>query len=198
MQDKIFFKATEAANQKLHALLTDLYLDRDETFGNARLARNIFEKTIERQANRLAVIATLTDDVLTTIAPEDIPPIETVVPRQDLPPQVDREAAIAATPDPQPAGLTPQVTASQLAMLMNQTLEPNGISAKASLKDGCLQVMFESDTAPEVQQMVAFTGGILKKLKPGTIARVRLYGRQRGDEFPAWNREFELLVPDRA
>lgn len=86
------FKATDAANQKLHTLLTDLYMDRDATFGNARLVRNIFEKTIERQANRLAVINTLTDEVLTTIQPEDIPPVETVVPKQDLPPRNMAEA----------------------------------------------------------------------------------------------------------
>lgn len=67
------FHPTEEANQTLKQLLTELYEQRDRTFGNARLVRNLFEKTIERQANRLAVINTLTDDILTTILPEDIP-----------------------------------------------------------------------------------------------------------------------------
>jgi Holliday junction resolvasome RuvABC ATP-dependent DNA helicase subunit len=67
------FKTTEAANEKLRALFTELYNNRDRTFGNARMARNLFEKTIEQQANRLAVIATLTDELLTTIEAEDIP-----------------------------------------------------------------------------------------------------------------------------
>lgn len=69
------FEPTEVANQKLHALFTELYDRRDRTFGNARLARNLFEKTIEQQANRLAVLPSLTKEVLTTILPEDIPPL---------------------------------------------------------------------------------------------------------------------------
>jgi hypothetical protein len=65
---------TDAATEKLQTLLTDLYNNRDATFGNARLSRNLFEKTIELQANRLAVTSNnLTDEVLTTILPEDIP-----------------------------------------------------------------------------------------------------------------------------
>lgn len=76
------FKLTDAAKQTLLALLNPLYDRRDATFGNARLVRNLFEKTIEQQANRLAVITSLTDEVLTTIEPEDIPSLEAAVPRQ--------------------------------------------------------------------------------------------------------------------
>jgi SpoVK/Ycf46/Vps4 family AAA+-type ATPase len=76
------FKPTDAANQTLQTLLNTLYDRRDKTFGNARLVRNLFEKTIEQQANRLAVITVLTDDVLTTIQPEDIPLLKAVLPRQ--------------------------------------------------------------------------------------------------------------------
>lgn len=67
------FQLTAAARQKLHDLFNQLYDQRDEAFGNARLARNLFEKTIERQANRLAVMTDLSDEVLTTILPDDIP-----------------------------------------------------------------------------------------------------------------------------
>jgi SpoVK/Ycf46/Vps4 family AAA+-type ATPase len=73
------FKPTDAANQTLLTLLNSLYDRRDHTFGNARLVRNLFEKTIEQQANRLAVITSLTDEVLATIQAEDIPAIETVL-----------------------------------------------------------------------------------------------------------------------
>jgi AAA+ superfamily predicted ATPase len=67
------FEPTELANEKLLALFTALYEKRDRTFGNARLARNLFEKAIEQQANRLAVLPSLTKELLTTILPEDIP-----------------------------------------------------------------------------------------------------------------------------
>jgi len=51
----------------------DYLLDRrDETFGNGRLARNVFETAIRRLANRVADIAPLTAELLTTIEPADI------------------------------------------------------------------------------------------------------------------------------
>lgn len=91
------FQPTEAANQILRDRFTRLYSDRDETFGNARLVRNLFEKTIEQQANRLAAVAALTDEILTTILPEDIPPIETVIPLSEARnSRRDREANVGS------------------------------------------------------------------------------------------------------
>ena len=40
------FKLTEKARKVLFNTLTDLYVNRDQKFGNGRLVRNIFEKTI--------------------------------------------------------------------------------------------------------------------------------------------------------
>ncbi len=70
--EKSHFKLTAEAREKLRKYLEDLYMNRDKTFGNGRTVRNLFEKTIEKQANRLAVLSSLTDDVLTTLLPEDI------------------------------------------------------------------------------------------------------------------------------
>ncbi len=67
------FTLTPEAQTQLQTLFERLYLNRDRTFGNARLVRNLFEKTIERQANRLAILSALPDEVLTTLLPEDIP-----------------------------------------------------------------------------------------------------------------------------
>lgn len=73
MADKSHFHLTPAAQTKLNQLFETLYNNRDKNFGNARLVRNLFEKSIERQANRLAVLSDFTDEVLTTLLPEDIP-----------------------------------------------------------------------------------------------------------------------------
>lgn len=70
---KSHFKLTAAAKDRLYALFFRLYSQRDRTFGNGRLARNLFEKVIENQANRLAVMGAITDDMLVTLLPEDIP-----------------------------------------------------------------------------------------------------------------------------
>jgi len=185
------FKPTEAANQTLLALLNTLYDRRDRTFGNARLVRNLFEKAIEQQANRLAVISILTDEVLTTIQPEDIPPLEVLLPRQS-----DREPALQAAIDlnatSAPDQPLPQDGIQQLTMLINEALQPDGITAKANLKDHSLQILFEAETAPSEEQMVDFVNKMLPHLKPGFVTQVQLYGRQPGDEFPAWSQELTV------
>lgn len=48
-------------------------LTRDETFGNARTARNIFEAAISKQANRVVALTEITADALSRIEPADIP-----------------------------------------------------------------------------------------------------------------------------
>jgi hypothetical protein len=64
-------------------IFKSLHEKRDRSFGNGRLARNIFEKTIERQANRIAGITPLTGEVLCTIREEeDIPVEDEIMPRR--------------------------------------------------------------------------------------------------------------------
>jgi hypothetical protein len=45
---------------------------RDEHFGNGRLARNVFERSVRSLANRLAGVEPLTRELLTTLQAEDI------------------------------------------------------------------------------------------------------------------------------
>ena len=49
-----------------------LYQDRDENFGNARDVRNIFERSVSNQANRLAAMEAPTKDDLMAFKKEDI------------------------------------------------------------------------------------------------------------------------------
>jgi len=70
---KLDYKLNEEAKTKLTVVFTNAYNNRDKSFGNGRFVRNTFEKSMERQANRIASIADLTDEVLTTITADDIP-----------------------------------------------------------------------------------------------------------------------------
>ena len=45
---------------------------KDRNFGNARFARNVFEKSIQQQANRLAGQTNLTKTQLTELTVEDL------------------------------------------------------------------------------------------------------------------------------
>lgn len=49
-----------------------MYESREEHFGNARTVRNLFEKAINHQANRIALISELSDDDLMGITKDDI------------------------------------------------------------------------------------------------------------------------------
>jgi len=66
------YRLTEPATEKIKSLFGTAYAARDARFGNARLARNIFEKAIENQSSRI-VGTDMTGDVLTTIEASDLP-----------------------------------------------------------------------------------------------------------------------------
>ncbi len=70
--DKFEYKFTNEANDKLIHLFSEAYQNRDNSFGNGRLVRNVFEKAIERQSNRISGIPKLTKEILVTIIAEDI------------------------------------------------------------------------------------------------------------------------------
>ncbi|MFB8797871.1 MAG: SHOCT domain-containing protein [Microcoleus sp.] len=81
-----------------------------------------------------------------------------------------------------------------IASLLNLPLQNKGISATASLQDGCLQVMLEGDRVPDEEASIRIVRRELTNLKAGAIASVKVYGQQAGEDFPAWNREFEIVV----
>jgi Holliday junction resolvasome RuvABC ATP-dependent DNA helicase subunit len=65
---------TYEAREKLFRIFSSAYASRDETsFGNARFVRNVFEKTLSNQANRIVLINNLNDSILSTIEHIDIP-----------------------------------------------------------------------------------------------------------------------------
>jgi hypothetical protein len=66
------FHVTGEAQARLLLVLSWLHEQRDEHFGNGRLVRNIFEQSIRRLANRIAGIAPLTKELLTTFEADDI------------------------------------------------------------------------------------------------------------------------------
>ena len=47
--------------------------ERGPTFGNGRLARNLFEDCVARQANRIVGITDPSDEQLVTLVADDIP-----------------------------------------------------------------------------------------------------------------------------
>ncbi len=63
----------EGTKEALKQYFENEVANKDANFGNGRLVRNVFEKTLERQANRLAHEVNLTTDRLSQIEIEDLP-----------------------------------------------------------------------------------------------------------------------------
>ena len=67
------YTLTEEAGTKLKAVLDKAIAEKDVNFGNGRFVRNLFEKTIQRQANRISVENNVTNELLSQITDADIP-----------------------------------------------------------------------------------------------------------------------------
>lgn len=73
---KADFQLSGAAEKELAGIFEILSASRDERFGNARLARNLFETTVNKQANRIVSLPSIDKTVLASIEAADIPNAE--------------------------------------------------------------------------------------------------------------------------
>lgn len=77
-----------------------------------------------------------------------------------------------------------------IAILINQLLQPKGITATAGFKDGCLHVILESAPAPNQQDTATYIYKKLCTLKAKFISNVKIYGRELGKKTLLWTQEF--------
>jgi hypothetical protein len=89
--------------------------------------------------------------------------------------------------------LAKQGNAKALAAMLNQSLQPKSITAKVGRKDDCLQILLESAQTPDQEAIVSFIRNGLIKLEVESIKTVKVYGRQTGEESPAWSQQFEIV-----
>ena len=69
---KYDYTISSDAEEALRNLFTAATITRSRNFGNGRYVRNVFDKTIEKQANRLAKYGSVTIELLSQIRVEDI------------------------------------------------------------------------------------------------------------------------------
>jgi hypothetical protein len=67
------YRLDSSTHDDLISLFSVLYEARDDTFGNGRLSRNLYEKTINNQANRIVSLPHVDDEILSTIEEIDVP-----------------------------------------------------------------------------------------------------------------------------
>ncbi len=67
------YKLVSSTNNYLTRVFCSLYETKNDTFGNGRLARNLFEITINNQANRIINLPHVDDEILSATEVTDIP-----------------------------------------------------------------------------------------------------------------------------
>ena len=72
LADKSQYALAPFAEVRLREVMAVAFANKDKNFGNARFVRNLFEKSIERQAFRLAGVSPITQEMLEALTAEDI------------------------------------------------------------------------------------------------------------------------------
>lgn len=91
------FALSEPAKEKLQDIFTAMEPLKTESFGNARIVRNLFEKTVQNQANRLIFWTAPAEEYLRIIFPEDLPSQEEAILLLGPPEQTGDEESSDAT-----------------------------------------------------------------------------------------------------
>ena len=101
---------------------------------------------------------------------------------------------LAITPK---VSLSPETLAKQgdvkaIAMLIKQWLDISDIAVKVSKKDDCLLIMLASVEVPDQQQTSTKIQTELRKLEVESVTKLKIYGKQIGQEFPDWHIETDI------
>lgn len=81
-----------------------------------------------------------------------------------------------------------------IAAFMNRKLQPKGITAKASIKNGCLSIVLESAQTSNQKVLALAIRNLFLNLEIKSIQKVKIYGRRIGEEIPEWHEEFEIVT----
>ena len=79
--------------------------------------------------------------------------------------------------------LAKQGNAKAITSVMNYLLKDKGMTAKTSLKNGCLLVFLEADQVPDQQASVEVIHKTVVKLGAASIHSLKVYGRRKGEDF---------------
>ncbi|MEA5570853.1 hypothetical protein [Calothrix sp. UHCC 0171] len=88
--------------------------------------------------------------------------------------------------------LAKQGDTNAINTLVYEWLGLTTITTKTNLKQDCLQIMLESTEVPEQQSVVRVIRDGLIPLSLKSVAKVKVLGRETGEDFPDWQEEFEL------
>lgn len=82
--------------------------------------------------------------------------------------------------------------AAAIATLMNQALQPKGISVRCDRQDDCLQLWLTGDSLPPQGPIVAYVQRGLERLQIASVAALHIYAEQTSQQNPGWGVEVVL------
>ncbi|MDX2229806.1 MAG: hypothetical protein NW220_09225 [Leptolyngbyaceae cyanobacterium bins.349] len=83
-----------------------------------------------------------------------------------------------------------------LEILMNRQLQPRGVTAAVSFKDGCLRVTLTSDQLIEPKSSIEFILNGLLRLQVDRIKKIQVYARKSERKAADWIEVYELQSLD--
>lgn len=92
--------------------------------------------------------------------------------------------------------LAKQGDARAIAQLINQSLQPNGITATATVKNGCLEVILEAELLPKQKILANFIYQGTLSLKAESITSLVVSGKKFSHASPSWSQTFDLSSPE--
>ncbi|MBD1909629.1 AAA family ATPase [Leptolyngbya sp. FACHB-16] len=192
MASKSHFHLTDGARQRLLAVLNALYDERDRTFGNGRLVRNLFEKTLEKQANRLAVSPmNLTDEELTTLTEDDIPAPASASGTLHWRTQASSPGSSGSVSGDDGEKAIAQLEAA-LTTRLQETLNASQLQVQVRQRESTLSVLVSAPETPASDAVMAALQPYLATVLPDGMQQVVVYGRSLQDDVPTWSTDFPL------
>jgi Bacterial capsule synthesis protein PGA_cap len=82
--------------------------------------------------------------------------------------------------------------AKAIAFLITQALQSFGVTAKASRENEDLHLLLEGEQLPAEDACIRVAVKGLQRLQPNNVYSLTIYGRQHGQQLPAWTQKIEL------
>jgi hypothetical protein len=85
--------------------------------------------------------------------------------------------------------------AAAISALLNQSLQPKGITVRAERQDYCLRLWLTGQTFPPQETLVAYLRRRIDQWQVASIGILQIYAEPRDSSVPGWQVELSLLAP---
>ncbi len=107
-------------------------------------------------------------------------------------PEWNSEFEVKIPEYPNLTALASQGDVNVITRLLERELDSDSLTIKVNLKNNCLQIKLASEQVPHLETVVPKIFNAIKKLAIPSVQKIRIYGYEENEEFPAWNQELTV------